>query len=79
MSANHVTVQHDGDVAFVVLDRGKVNAIDERVLEQLDEALSVVESAERMRRREAESIHEFVEIWYSEPMRERLRGIKIRR
>jgi hypothetical protein len=29
-------VQHDGDLAFVVLDRGKVNAIDERVVESAE-------------------------------------------
>jgi enoyl-CoA hydratase/carnithine racemase len=34
--------------------------------------------AEQMRRREADSIREFVDIWYSEPMRQRLREIKIR-
>ncbi len=49
VSSNHVTVQRDGDLALVVLDRGKVNAIDERVVEQLDGALSVVENAESVR------------------------------
>jgi len=34
--------------------------------------------AERMRRREADSIREFVDIWYSEAMRGRLREIRIR-
>jgi len=34
--------------------------------------------AEQMRRREADSIREFVDIWYSEAMRHRLREIRIR-
>ena len=49
VSSSHVTIQRDDELMFVVLDRGKVNAIDERVVQQLDDALSVVENAEGVR------------------------------
>ena len=44
-----MTIQRDDELAFVVLDRGKVNAIDEQVVRQLDDALSAVENAEDVR------------------------------
>jgi len=46
---SYVTVQRDDDLAMVVLDRGKVNAIDEQVVEELDDALDGVEKAEGVR------------------------------
>lgn len=65
----HVSVCVDGEVAVLVLSRGKVNALDEPTIGELEDHFHELETDEAVRA---------VDIWYSEATWRNLQAIRIR-
>jgi hypothetical protein len=74
---SYLDIQHVDGIATVCMSRGKVNALHGAF--RSIKGLLRDRVIETIRATESASIDEFVEIWYSEPVRQALQRIQIRR